>query len=198
MLVRNAMQIEAIRRPFTVAEYDRMVAVGILGKEDRVELIEGEVLKMSPIGDRHMACVDRISALLLPPLLGKAIVRIQGSLSLGDYSKPQPDLILLEYRADYYAPKAAVSGDALLVIEVSDSSVRYDRGHKLKVYARHHIREVWIVDLSTDTLVVFRDPNSGGYQLQLTLQPGEAVAPLAFRDLQLSVSHLLNLDHDVA
>ena len=175
-----------------------MVDVGILCKKDRVELIEGEVLEMSPIGDRHMACVDRIAALLLPPLLGKAIVRVQGALRLGDDSKPQPDLMLLEYRPDYYAPKPASTGDVLLLIEVSDSSVEYDRGHKLDVYARHGVREVWIVDLTTDTLEVFRDPGDGAYQTRLIFHPGEAVGLLAFPALQLSVSRLLNLDLDVA
>ena len=197
MLGRNAMQIEAIRRPFTVAEYDRMVEVGILGREDRVELIEGEILEMSPIGNRHVTCVDRVAALLLPPLLGKSIVRVQGPVTLGDYSKPQPDLILLRYRPDYYAPAEAVTRDALLVIEVSDSSIRYDRGPKLRVYARQRVHEVWILDLTTDTLVVFRDPEHGAYQTQLSLQPGESVAPLAFPDLVLSVSSLLNLDHSI-
>jgi Uma2 family endonuclease len=190
------MQIEPLRRPFSVAEYERMVEVGILGGEDRVELIDGEILEMSPIGNRHMACVDRAAYLLLPPLLGHSIVRIQGSIQLGDYSKPQPDLILLEHRKDFYSAHGAMTRDALLVIEVSDVSIRYDRGPKLGVYARHGVREVWIEDLTTDSLLVFRDAEGGAYRTQQVLQPEDLVAPLAFPELVLSVSSLLNLDLD--
>jgi Uma2 family endonuclease len=190
------MQVEALRRPFSVDEYDRMVEVGILCKEDRVELIEGEILEMSPIGDRHAACVDRAAVLLLPPLVGESIVRIQGPIRLGDYSKPQPDLILLRYDRGFFAAKGPVTKDALLVIEVSDSSIRYDRGPKLHVYARHGVNEVWIEDLTTDTLLVFRDPMGNTYRTQLTVRPGESISPQAFRQLVLPVSNLLNLDLD--
>src|SRR5262245_53286775 len=109
MLRHIVMQTEAIRRPFTVEEYDRMVEVGILGKEDHVELIEGEIVEMSPIGARHAACVARANALLVPALVGKAIVWPQGPIRLDDYSKPQPDLILLEPRTDYYAGGAPIT-----------------------------------------------------------------------------------------
>jgi Uma2 family endonuclease len=160
------MQIEAIRRPFSVEEYNRMVEAGILGKEDRVELIEGEILEMSPIGSRHMACVDRAAVLLL------------------------------EHRNDYYAPSEAVTRNAFLVIEVSDSSIRYDRGPKLRVYARHAVSEVWIEDLTTDTLLVFREPEGGAYKTQITFHPGEFVSPQAFPKLVLPVSSLLNLDFE--
>ena len=194
MLGRTTMQIEALRRPFSVEDYDRMVEVGILGKEDRVELIEGEILEMSPIGDRHAACVDRAAALLLPPLVGESIVRIQGPIRLGDYSKPQPDLILLRYDRGFFAARGPVTRDAYLVIEVSDSSIRYDRGPKLRVYAMHGVHEVWIEDLTTDTLLVFRNPTGNIYRSELTFKPGDSISPHAFPQLVLSVSSLLNLD----
>jgi Uma2 family endonuclease len=194
MLGRVTMQIETLRRPFSVDEYDRMVEAGILGKEDRVELIEGEILEMSPIGDRHAACVDRAALLLLPPLVGESIVRIQGPIRLGDYSKPQPDLILLRYDRGFFVARGPVTRDAHLVIEVSDSSIRYDRGSKLRVYARHGVREIWIEDLTTDTLLVFRDPAGNTYRTELTLKPGDSISPQAFPHVVLSVSSLLNLD----
>jgi len=194
MLDHNIMEIEVNRRPFTVDEFDRMVEVGILGKEDHVELIEGEILEMSPIGFRHAACVDRATALLVPALVGKAIVRVQGPIRLGDYSKPQPDLILLEPRKDYYAVQGAITRNALLVVEVSDTSIRYDRGPKLLVYASHGVSEVWIEDLATDTLLIFREPSGTVYKTQLTLQRADSIAPLAFPDCRLSVSDLLGLD----
>ena len=174
-----------------------MVEVGILGKEDRVELIEGEILEMSPIGNRHAACVDRAAVLLLPPLVGESIVRVRGPIRLGAYSKPQPDLILLRYDRGFFAARGPVTRDAHLVIEVSDSSIQYDRGPKLRVYARKGVQEVWIEDLTTDTLLVFRDPEGNTYRAQLALKPGESVSPLAFPQLVLTVSSLLNLDHDI-
>jgi Uma2 family endonuclease len=194
MLAHISMQIEALRRPFSVADYDRMAEVGILAMEDRVELIEGQILEMSPIGDRHAACVDRAAMLLLPPLVGEAIVRIQGPIRLGDYSKPQPDLILLRYDKGFFVAQGPVTRDAHLVIEISDSSLRYDRGAKLSVYARHGVHEVWIEDLTTDTLLVFRVPVGNTYRTELALKPGDSISPQVFPQLVLSVSSLLNLD----
>lgn len=187
----SVMQTEVARRLFTVDEYDRMVEVGILGKSDAVELIEGEIIEMSPIGPRHDACVDRANAMFTPRVQGKAIVRVQGSIRLGDFSRPEPDLILLKYQKDYYAPKGAVTKDALLVIEVSESSFRYDRGPKLAMYAKHGVYEVWIEDLNTDTLLVFRDRQPEGYAVSLEFKHGDSISPLAFPDLVIKVDDLL-------
>src|SRR5436190_7345841 len=122
------MPAEVVRKLFSVDEYDRMAEVGILSEDDRVELIEGEILEMGPIGPRHSACTDRATMLLAPRLLGKAIVRIQGPIRLSDNTKPQPDVILLNPREDFYAKGGAFTRDALLVIEVAETSIRYDRG----------------------------------------------------------------------
>lgn len=187
------MSVAVSRRRFTADDYQRMGQAGILRREDHVELIDGEIVEMSPIGLRHAACVDRATMLLAPALVGKAIVRTQGPIRLSDYSKPQPDLILLEPRKDYYAAAAPITRDALLVIEVSDTSIRYDRGSKLKVYARAGVSEVWIEDLTTDTLWVFREPSRAVYKVQLTLRAGDALAPRAFPALRLAVSELLGL-----
>jgi len=184
------MQTEAVRRLFSVEEYDLMVEAGILTKEDRVELIEGEILEMSPIGNRHGAGVDRANMLFAPLLKGRAIVRVQGAVRLSDYTKAQPDILLLNHRQDYYAFAAPVTEDALLVIEVADTSIRYDRGPKPAIYAKHGVREVWIEDLTTDTLLVFRDRQPGGYATALTFKAGDSVSPLAFPDLVLSFSDL--------
>jgi Uma2 family endonuclease len=189
----NPMRTEPERRRFTVDEYDQMVEAGILTKYDHVELIEGEILEMSPIGSRHLAGTDRANALFTPRLQGRAIVRIGGSFRLSDYSKPQPDLILLKYRKDYYESSDAGVKDALLVIEVSDSSIRYDRGPKLLLYARYGVREVWIEDLTTDTLLVFRNRRGERYATQLDLKTGDSVSPLAFRDIEVAVADLLGV-----
>jgi hypothetical protein len=185
------MPAEIARKLFSVDEYHRMVDVGILTEDDRVELIEGEILEMSPIGDRHLACTDRATMLLAPRLLGKAIVRIQGSIRLSDNTQPQPDIILLNPRKDFYAKGGAVTKDALLVIEVSETSFRYDRGRKLAIYAKYGVHEVWIEDLNTDTLLIFRDRHPKGYKTSQVLQPSDSVSPLAFPDLILPVSALL-------
>jgi Uma2 family endonuclease len=182
---------EIVRKLFSVDEYHRMVEVGILAEDDRVELIEGEILEMSPIGDRHLACTDRANMLFAPSLLGKAIVRIQGSIRLSDNTQPQPDIILLNPRKDFYAKGGAVTKDALLVIEVAETSIRYDRGRKLAIYAKYGVHEVWIEDLNTDTLLIFRDRHPKGYKTSQLLQPSDSVSPLAFPDLILPVSALL-------
>ena len=185
------MPAEIVRKLFSVDEYDRMVEVGILTKYDRVELIEGEILEMSPIGPRHSACTDRATMLLAPRLVGKAIVRIQGPVRLSDFTKPQPDVTLLSPRDDYYATVSPIPKNALLVIEVAETSIRYDRGPKLGLYAKYGVREVWIEDLNTDTLLVFRDRRPKGYATELVLKPGDSISPLQFPDMTLSVTELL-------
>jgi len=185
------MPAEIVRKLFSVEEYDRMAEVGILTECDRVELIEGEILEMSPIGWRHLACTDRATMLFAPRLLGRAIVRIQGSIRLSDNTKPQPDVILLNPREDFYSVGGPLSRDALLVIEVAETSIRYDRGPKLEIYAKYGVLEVWIEDLNTDTLLVFRDRHSKGYKTSLVFQSGDSVSPLSFPELAIPVSSLL-------
>jgi Uma2 family endonuclease len=185
------MQTEVPRKRFSVDEYLRMVETGILGKNDHVELLEGEILEMSPIGKRHQACVDRANQLFHRLLQDKVIVRAQGSIRLGDYNRPQPDLVLLKFQKDFYASTEASQKDALLVIEVSDSSLPFDRGPKLAVYAKHGVREVWIEDLTTDTLLVFRDRSPLGYATSRALKRGDIVSPLSFPDLSIAVADLL-------
>jgi Uma2 family endonuclease len=185
------MPAEFSRRLFSVEEYNRMVEVGILTKYDRVELMEGEILEMSPIGSRHTACTDRANMLFAPRLLGKAIVRIQGPINLSDNTQPQPDVLLLSPRDDFYADGGAFTRDALLVIEVAETSIRYDRGPKLAIYAKYGVYEVWIEDLNTNTLLVFRDRHADGYKTYLIFQPSSSISPLAFPELVLPVSALL-------
>src|SRR5437763_8245671 len=127
------MAVAITKRYFNVDEYHRMAEAGILSEDDRVELIEGEIVEMSPIGVRHNACIDRLNALLNRYATPSAIVRVQGSVRLSDLSEPQPDIALLRFRDDFYGSGQPGTGDILLLIEAADSSLGYDRGVKLRL-----------------------------------------------------------------
>src|SRR5712692_10456735 len=156
-----AVEVERARRLFTIKEYERMVETGILTSDDRVELIEGEIVEMSPIGDPHAAFVANLTHLLVHAVGDRARVWVQGPVRVPPRSVPQPDLALLRPRS--YVRAAATTADVLLVIEVADTSLRYDRTVKLRVYARAGIPEYWIVDANTETLEVHRSPSGERY-----------------------------------
>jgi Uma2 family endonuclease len=180
------------RRRFTVDEYHRMAEAGILGEDDRVELLEGEIVEMSPIGWRHQACVDRFTRLLVMALQDRAILRPQGPIRLSADSEPQPDLVVLRPRADFYAEGGPGSEDVLWLVEISDTSLRYDREVKVPLYGRHGIPEVWVVDLGEERVLVYREPDPGvGYRAVGVLGRGDRLVPLAFPDLELAVDELL-------
>src|SRR5438034_1622223 len=150
------------RRLFTVDDYHRMTDAGILLEDDRVELIEGELIEMAAIGNRHNAAVDRLTELFVERLQRRAIVRVQGSVRLNDRNEPQPDLVILRRRPDFYENAPAGPGDALLVIEVADSSLDFDLEIKAPLYARTGLPEFWIVDLEDRNVRVFREPAGSG------------------------------------
>lgn len=148
----------------TVEDYYRMAEVGILGPEDRVELIDGRVIDMSPPGELHVGTVFQLDDLLRQVLGGRALVAVQSPTLLGRYSLPQPDIALLHPRPDFYKSALPQPRDVLLVIEVADSSLRYDRGEKAALYARHGIREYWLIDVRGKRLLRYRDPGGAGYE----------------------------------
>ena len=176
------MEIEVSKKLFSVDEYYHMAEVGILGPEDRVELIDGEIIKMCPIGNRHLGCVNRATETFVGAFRGRVVVSVQNPLRLTNYTEPQPDIVLLKPRKDHYGAKKPMAEDALLVVEVSDTTFRYDHEVKLKRYARAGIPEVWIEDLERDTLLVFRDPSGDRYQTCLTLRSGDSVTTSTFPD----------------
>jgi Uma2 family endonuclease len=135
------------RHRVTVHEYHRMAEAGVLAADARVELIEGEIIDMAPIGMSHNSAVDQLAHLLIRALGDLVITRIQGSIRLSQTSEPEPDVAVLKPRTDFYRHELATGADALLIIEVSDSTLRYDRDVKVPLYARHNVPEVWIVDL---------------------------------------------------
>jgi len=185
------MRADVTKKLFTVDEYYRMLDAGILSENDRVELIEGEIIQMSPIGNRHMACVDRANDLFTTAFKGRALVSVQNPLRLNKYNEPQPDIVVLKPRADYYASKSHTPEDTFFVIEVSDTTVRYDTNIKLPIYARTGVAEVWIENLQEDLLLVCRNPTPTKYRSQLELHRGDSISPLAFPDVVFKVEELL-------
>jgi Uma2 family endonuclease len=186
------MAVDLRRRRFTIDEYERMAETGILDEDERVELIEGEIVEMSPIGPPHASIVARMTAVLVPRLAGRAILWSQSSLLLrAQTSYFQPDLILLRPRNDYYRSANPEPRDALLVIEVMDSSVYRDRRVKLPLYARARVEEGWLVDVSADTVEICREPIGRRYRSTRVVARGEQIAALAFPDVSLAVTDLL-------
>ncbi len=188
----SATRDEVVRRHrVTRQEYHRMVEAGILRVEDRVELIEGEIIDMTPIGSRHAACVDCLNQLILPAVLGRAILRVQQPLVLGDRSEPEPDIALVRHRDDFYRAAHPSAGDVLLIVEVAETSLRYDREVKIPLYASHGIPEVWLVDLESRDLRVFRGPGEKGYAEEYTAAEPKGIDLVGLPDLRLDLSSLL-------
>jgi Uma2 family endonuclease len=186
------MAVAPRTRRFTVEEYHRMGEAGVLRPEDRVELIEGDVIEMPPIGNHHASVVDRLNALMVRRVGDRAIVRVQGPVRFPAlYSEPQPDLLLLKPRADYYAETGPGAEDVLLLIEVMDTSVDYDRRRKTPLYARARVPEVWLVDLPASVVEVHRDPTDRGYREIRTIRRGDVLTPGAFPDITLGLADLL-------
>jgi Uma2 family endonuclease len=185
------MSVQIERRWFNVDEYYRMIDAGILSEDDRVELIEGEVIKMSPIGKFHAACVKRLNK-LFGFLVGRtAIVSVQDPIRLSDFSEPQPDLALLKLRDDFYSSGHPTPEDVLLVVEVADSSVQYDRSIKMPLYARSGIPEVWLVDVARDLIEVYARPVSGRYQDFREARRGETLTLSSLPNLLIRVDDIL-------
>lgn len=178
------------RHSVGVDEFERMIAAGVFAPDERLELIDGEIVAMSPIGDPHLACVDRLTRLFILGLGDRAQVRTQGAFVASDDARPEPDVLLLRPRHDDYATAAPRPADVLLAIEVADSSLRYDRERKRPLYGNVGVPETWIVDLAGRVIDVAAKPSSGGYDRIVQVPPGDVVAPLAFPDLLVDVAAL--------
>ena len=187
-----AVEVEtAVRRKFTREEYHRMGEVGILKPTDRVELIRGEIVEMSPIGRRHRAFVDNLTALLVVRFAGRAIVSVQQPVVLSDDTEPQPDLQILRRRSVPYKEREAFAEDTGLVIEVAETSLRYDRSVKLRLYAEAGIPEYWIVDCATESVEIHRTPQADGYRdITRVTEPGAAISPQAFPEVTLTLAEI--------
>ncbi len=185
------MSTDLRRRRFTVDDYYRMAEAGVLGEDDRVELIEGEIVEMSPSGSRHAGCVNWLAHHFIRALQDRAVVAVQNPIRVSDISEPQPDLVLARPRQDSYRSAHPRPEDVLLVIEAGDSSLPVDRTVKAPLYAVAAISEFWIVDLEDGALEVFRDPSPSGYRSVQRFARGDTVHPLAFPDLQIAVEDIV-------
>ena len=179
------------RHRLTVDEYYRMAETGVLAPDARVELIEGEIVDMAPIGSRHGSAVKRLNQLFVAAVGDRAIVAVQDPVRLSQRSEPQPDLMLLAPRADFYEHAHPTAADVLLLVEVSDTTARYDRGIKLQLYARHGVSEVWIVDLDNRVLRTFRGPKDDTYTEVMETAHPSLLAPQALPGVSIDASKLL-------
>jgi len=166
-----------------------MVATGVLTKDDRVELIEGDLLNMAPIGSQHAALSVRLTKLFVRGAGDAAEVSVGGPINLGGFSEPQPDVSLLRLRDDY-ATRIPEPSDVLLVVEISDSSLRFDQTTKLALYAKYGIEEYWIVDVEGQRIEAYRGPVGTGYEEKIEISGPSVASPRALPGLRLNVNEL--------
>ena len=179
------------RRKFTVADYYRLAEVGILGPDERLELIEGEIIVMAPIGPGHAGSVDIIGNLFVRRLDDRFIVRSQNPIHLDDGSEPQPDIVVACHRDDYFTVAHPTPADILLIVEVALSSLEYDRDVKAHLYGRNGVPETWVKNLPEDCIERFTVPGPDGYAQHTIHRRGETITPVSFPDLELAVADLL-------
>jgi Uma2 family endonuclease len=170
-----------------------MSAQGIIKPEEKVELIRGEIIKMSPMGTRHAACIDRLIPLLYQKLGKRIILRVQNPIQLNDNSQPEPDLSLLIPRSDFYVSAHPQPKDIYLIIEVSDSTLDYDRNIKIPLYAEANIKEVWLVNLQEECVEVHRYPVNGIYQTIRKYYQGESIFIESFPSIELNVVEIIGV-----
>ena len=180
---------QVTRWRFTVHDYHRMGEAGILHEDDRVELIEGEIVEMAAIGTRHFSCVNRLTRLLVMGVGDAAVVSVQNPVRLNEHTEPQPDITVIQPRD--YTESLPVPEDVLLLVEVSDTTLAYERDVKLPLYARASIGEVWIVNLPAKTIEQYTDPSGDGYRHVDHKRGGQKLQPAALSDLNPTVDEIL-------
>jgi Uma2 family endonuclease len=185
------VEVTRPRRLFTVDEYHQMAEAGIFGPEERVELVNGEIIQMSPIGPRHAGCVINITRVFVTRLADRAVVSPQGNpVVIRPRSEPQPDMLVLRPRPVSYSRAHQTPEDVLLAIEVTDTTARVDRIVKTRLYARARIAEYWLVDVGREQVDVFRAPTGEAYANATQVGRGGTIASLAFPDVTISVEEL--------
>ncbi len=178
-------------RKFTVEQYHQMAEAEVFAPEERLELIRGEIIEMSPIGLKHATVVKRLNNLLTYQLHNQAIIGVQDPIQLDNFSEPQPDISVLKMRSDFYELEIPKSQDILWLIEVSDKTLKYDQEIKITLYAESKINEVWLVNLNNNTLEVYRDPQNNIYQDEQILQVNQSLSSLVFPNLIIEINEIL-------
>lgn len=173
---------------FSSEQYHLMAIAGIFAPETRLELIKGEIIQMPPIGRKHAACVAKLQYLLHQNFASKSIIWTQNSIILGDSSEPQPDLALLKLRDDFYIEGLPIAEDILLIIEVADSTINYDRDIKIPLYAEFGISEAWLIDVNNKTLTRYTNPNPRGYKNTESLDQNDTISVLG---IEIAVKNIL-------
>lgn len=181
---------ELIRHRISVSDYHLMIEAGILTEQDKVELIRGEIIQMSPKGSRHAACMGKISEWLIPRLVGQAMIRTQDPVHLSDHSEPEPDLVIVKSRSDFYVEAHPDAEDILLVIEVADTSLAVDRSTKSSLYAEAGIQEYWIVNLPEQVIEICKSPQGQRYKEIRIAEPGDVISVPGF-NLEMPVEDWL-------
>jgi len=179
-------------RQFTITDIDQMVTSGILAEDEHVELIQGQLIKQSPPGILHAACVDRLNKLFARQVADDIIISVQNPMTINEILQPEPDVMLLAPRADFYTKARPTANDVLLLVEVLDSSLAYDQEIKLPLYAWAGVREVWLVNLPEQSIDCYSHPTAQGYRLCERFFAGDTIQPDVMPDVTANVAFILN------
>lgn len=185
------MAVQPTKLCFTVNDYYRMAEAGIFAEDARLELVNGEVIEMTPIGSRHAACVKKLTELLYNSLSKKVQIGVQDPILLNDFTEVRPDISLLRRKKDFYAKRHPNANEVYLVIEIADTSITYDRSIKLPLYAQAGIAEIWIIDLQNEVVEISSDPDGGDFLKKTIYKTGESVRSNIFPELIIPVNEIL-------
>ena len=185
------MSVQLLKRQFNVREYNQMPQAGILKEDEKVELIRGEIVKMSPVGRRHAACVNRLNQLFSQRLGNLVLVSVQNPVELDNYSEPEPDIALLKPKTDFYESGHPTPGEIFLIVEVADTTIKGDREVKIPLYAEDNVIEVWLVNLNEQCLEIYRKPTPKGYELVQNLRRGQSLSIQKFPNINIQVDEIL-------
>jgi Uma2 family endonuclease len=191
MLISSSQTVRINKRFFNIDEFHKMLSVGIFSEDDRLELIEGEIIEMTPISSRHAYYVDKITRIFFQKLSDKVGIRIQNPIKLGKYSEPQPDIALVKLPLEKYQFQHPEPEDIYLVIEVSDTSYDYDKNIKIPLYGKYGIKESWLIDINKNRIEVFRNPFKEGYKSCNIFCAKEELSPLHFPEIKIFVNEIL-------
>lgn len=190
MFTMSALLDHPQKHPISAAEYLRMGEAGVFAPDARLELIEGEIIEMAPIGSPHAGCVNKLAQQFIERAGRTAVVAVQNPVIISNLSVPQPDLAVLKARADYYAGSHPETADVYLMVEVADTTLKFDVGRKATIYARCGIAELWVVDVNSRTIQVFRKPRENGYGETFSVRTGAHIACAALAAIAVDVSEL--------